>query len=227
MSEYLIARTSWLDDMEGLSDSERGRLFTALLMFAASGEKQEPRGTERVLFNKMCRECANDVQMHKDDVQMSNIDINKHKDLSTQVSTKERKNTTPFDTFWDSYPVKVNKKRCAELWKKLNPDEELVKNMLSSIEAWKQTRQWREGYVPYPDTWLRGEKWNDEIPADPRNRIKNTGYASRIITDDQIQFVDLNEEPKRMPKKNPALRYAQTPISEADFNTLIVDLEND
>ena len=53
--EYLIAHTSWLDEMLGLCDSERGRLFTALLQYAASGEMQEPRGSERILYHKLIK----------------------------------------------------------------------------------------------------------------------------------------------------------------------------
>lgn len=192
MSEYMIARTSWLRDMEGLCDSERGRLFTALLMYAASGEMQEPRGSERIVFKKMCT----DVQMMCKDVQMSSVCINNNSNnLTNQVSTRGTNNTqTFFNKFWESYPSKVNKKRCMDLWKKIKPDEELLNKMLQSIEAWKRTSQWKRGYIPYPDTWLRGERWNDEIPPETREKF------------------------------NPALEYEQTRISHDDFNALVVDL---
>ena len=52
---------------------------------------------------------------------------------------------------------------------------------------------------------------------------KNTGYANRVITMDQKIVEDLNVPPKQKPK-NPALRYAQSPIKEDEFNALLVDL---
>lgn len=198
MSDYLIARTSWLADMECLSDSERGRLFTALLNFAASGEKQEPRGSERVLFYKFCAEaeanCANFVQMHKDDVQMHNIYINNSSNTLTQVSNNGIKNyTDSFNRFWDSYPSKVNKKRALEVWKKIKPDDDLVETMLKSIDAWKRTRKWMSGYVPNPDTWLRGENWNDEIPAEPSSRRSAIDIGERPrMTYEDVNAIDLS-----------------------------------
>lgn len=46
--------TSWLQYIEPLSDAERGRLWTAMLMWADSGETEELknyfRGNERYLF---------------------------------------------------------------------------------------------------------------------------------------------------------------------------------
>ena len=60
--EYLIAHTSWLDEMLGLCDSERGRLFTALLQYAASGEMQEPRGSERILYHKLIKCIDQDIK---------------------------------------------------------------------------------------------------------------------------------------------------------------------
>lgn len=190
MSDYMIARTSWLADMECLSDSERGRLFVALLKFAATGTMEEPRGTERVLFYKMCKECANDVQMR-------NIYIDPNNTLS-QVSNSPSNNTNTildFNTFWSAYPTKVNKKRCVAIWNNIKPSAELVDRMIESIEAWKKSRQWQQGYVPNPDTWLRNEKWND---ADP--------------------------EPWKDPKQRHHYANERDPISETDFNALVVDL---
>ena len=179
--------------MDGLCETEQGRLAVAVLRYIATGEMKEPRGTERAFFTKACEMV--DVQMHKDDVQMRNIYINNSKDSLSQVSTKGTQNITAFDTFWNAYPSKVNKKRCMDLWKKLNPDDDLVQKMLKSIEAWKRTRQWREGYVPYPDTWLRGEKWNDEIPNEPRSKNGALQYRQTPIsqTDFDAMTVDLTE----------------------------------
>lgn len=174
--------------MDGLCETEQGRLAVAVLRYIATGEKKEPRGTERAFFRRACEMC---------DVHLRNIYINNNsKDSITQVSNKGTQNITAFDTFWNTYPCKVNKKRCMDLWKKLNPDDDLVKTMLISIEAWKRTRQWQEGYIPYPDTWLRGEKWNDEVPSEPKPKNGALSYKQTPISQKEFDAltVDLTEE---------------------------------
>lgn len=189
MSDYLYVSVSSLDDIGRLSESEQGRLFAALLRYAATGTKEEPRGTERVFFEKMCN--AHDAQY---------IYINSN-NTQSQVSDSSTSNlssyTESFERFWNVWPCKykVNRKRCIELWKKIKPDDALVDKMIESVEAWKKSRQWQQGYVPNPDTWLRGEKWNDANP-DP--------------------WTD---------KRNSALNYKQTPISQDDFDAMTVNLD--
>jgi hypothetical protein len=100
-----------------------------------------------------------------------------------------------FERFWDTYPSKyrVNRKRCFELWKKIKPDDALVDKMLDSIEAWKKSRQWQQGYVPNPDTWLRGEKWNDAKP-DPWTDPKKKHFANERepMSDDEFNALVVN-----------------------------------
>lgn len=180
--EYMIARTSWLEDMDGLSESERGRLFTALLEYAASGEKKEPRGTERVLFHKLSKDVDDLARIYiynsKDLISQEGINnsINLVANVLRQGSNTYRNGMNSsnlksyieesFERFFSAYPEhhRVNRKKCLDLWWKIKPDEELLKKMLDSIEAWKQSKQWQTGYVPNPDKWLSQEKWNDATP---------------------------------------------------------------
>lgn len=177
-----------LELMDGLCETEQGRLAVAVLRYIATGEKKEPRGTERAFFRKACEMV--DVHLHN---------IYKSKDLISQETLNNSRNiTTSFDIFWNAYPVKVNKKRCMELWKKINPDDALLQKMLESIERWKKTRRWKEGYVKDPDTWLRNENWND-VPDEPNPKSKNpfNNYSQRPpMTQEQFEAltIDLNSE---------------------------------
>ncbi len=170
--------------MDGLCETEQGRLAVAVLRYIATGEMKEPRGTERAFFTKACEMC---------DVQMRNIYINNSKDSLFQSMGRISSNL--FDTFWNAYPVKVNKKRCIELWKKINPDEALLQKMLDSIEAWKQSRRWREGFIKDPDTWLRNECWNDVVPDEAKQKNPALSYKQRPISQADIDAmtVDLSE----------------------------------
>lgn len=51
--EYFNGYHSYLDSMEELGDAERGRLFTACLLYSKSGELLELRGNERFVFPAM------------------------------------------------------------------------------------------------------------------------------------------------------------------------------
>ena len=48
--EYFCCYHSYLDVMEQLNDTERGRLFTACLQYSKTGEVPELRGNERFVF---------------------------------------------------------------------------------------------------------------------------------------------------------------------------------
>lgn len=78
-------------------------------------------------------------------------------------------NGEAFDRFWRTFPRHVAKQDAMNAWAKLHPSAELVDKMIAAL-AW-QCRQpgWvKDGgaYVPYPATWLRGRRWEDE-PFDP------------------------------------------------------------
>lgn len=73
--------------------------------------------------------------------------------------------TARFETFWDAYPRKVAKKAARVAFARVNPDMELFTQMLDAIAAQKVSRQWRDGYIPHPATWLNGERWADEVVA--------------------------------------------------------------
>lgn len=70
-----------------------------------------------------------------------------------------------FNEFWSAYPRKVGKKDAVKAWKKLKPDDALRKAILDGVGRWKQSDQWQRDngqYIPYPATFLNGERWNDD-----------------------------------------------------------------
>ena len=72
---------------------------------------------------------------------------------------------TDFDRFWTAYPRKIAKGDARKAWHALAPDAARVDRILDAL-VW-QTRQpdWlRDGgtWIPYPATYLRSERWEDE-----------------------------------------------------------------
>lgn len=51
--EYFYTYHSYLKSIEPLNDAERGRLFTALLIYSSQGEVPDLRGNERFIFPTM------------------------------------------------------------------------------------------------------------------------------------------------------------------------------
>jgi hypothetical protein len=70
-----------------------------------------------------------------------------------------------FDDFWAIYPRKVAKKDARKAWASLGNGQ-----MEAAIDALPlQARHWQAlgtgvEFIPYPASWLRGERWEDELP---------------------------------------------------------------
>ena len=71
-----------------------------------------------------------------------------------------------FDEFWKMYPRKVAKADARKAWaqtKDFRPD---IATLLQAIKGQSKTEQWMRGagqFIPYPASWLRGERWDDEL----------------------------------------------------------------
>jgi len=81
-----------------------------------------------------------------------------------------------FDRFWSAYPKKKSKGDAEKAFKKLKMSEELLQEIISAVEAQKQSSQWLEEngkFIPYPATWLNGKRWQDE----ETEKIKSTGWG--------------------------------------------------
>lgn len=71
-----------------------------------------------------------------------------------------------FKLFWECYPRKIAKAETKKAWaqtKHIRPD---VSILVMAVKAQSKTEQWIKGggqFIPYPATWLRGERWEDEI----------------------------------------------------------------
>jgi hypothetical protein len=86
-----------------------------------------------------------------------------------------------FRRFWDAYPRRTAKKDALKAWRALKPNAALVDEMLAAINEAKVAPEWtRDGgrYIPYPASWLRGERWRDEHRAPPALRTDVSGIVS-------------------------------------------------
>lgn len=101
-----------------------------------------------------------------------------------------------FERFWDAYPRKTAKKDAEKAWGKIPAHKllDVIEAIKRHVLMWKQQGTEKQ-FIPYPASWLRGERWNDEIELAPEmpqcdwNRNGNRGPEPRC----GLQAVKQNE----------------------------------
>lgn len=71
-----------------------------------------------------------------------------------------------FDEFWKAYPRKVAKAEARKAWQQTEKIRPPIEQLIAAIKAQSGTEQWMRGngqFIPYAATWLRGERWEDEV----------------------------------------------------------------
>ena len=186
---YIKMFIDYLDAIEPLEDDERGRLFTALLMYARSGEVPELTGNERFLFPMMKAQLDRDIaageeisakrsqaarskskQMQTNAPSDSNSRQDKDKDKE-EDKDKDKDKDNKFDRFWSAYPKKVGKEAARRAFAKVKVDVDVL---VRAVEAQKRTAQWTKDkgrFIPNPATWLNQGRWEDEVEIPPAKTI--------------------------------------------------------
>lgn len=80
-----------------------------------------------------------------------------------------------FNEFWSRYPKKLDKKKAHEKFLKIAKDEMTFNDILVGMNRTVIAQAKAEGtdFVPFPTTWLNGERWNDE-PYKPKKKAEGT-----------------------------------------------------
>lgn len=78
-----------------------------------------------------------------------------------------------FEAFWASYPKgRGSKKATHDLWRKLNPDGELIEEIKRGLEAWHRSERWAvKGMVMESERWIRGRYWENPPPQAKRASV--------------------------------------------------------
>lgn len=73
-----------------------------------------------------------------------------------------------FETFWKLYPRKTAKDNARKAFAKINPNAELLAEIMSSLAKHATCQAWLKDdgqFIPHAATWLNGKRWNDEVKA--------------------------------------------------------------
>lgn len=129
--------------------------------------------TQNALYKQKSREkkLLENVKVNSNkilDIRDKSIDIDKDIDIYPQISSQKDE---LFDLFWQSYPKKRDKGNAEKWFKKNKPSKDLVAIMITKIEEFKKTDDWKKQngqFIPYPATWLNGKMWEDELPVESK-----------------------------------------------------------
>ena len=161
--EYFCCYHSYLEVMEQLNDTERGRLFTACLTYSKTGEAPELRGNERFVFpafrSQIDRDNANYEETCKKRAKSANArwnanDANAYKSIPDDANNAKEKEKTKAKTNTkakESIPLNPPPKPAAS---KSEPDEtaeleRLPAGLRDVMREWLEyKRQRREKYTP-------------------------------------------------------------------------------
>jgi hypothetical protein len=69
-----------------------------------------------------------------------------------------------FDEFWSTYPRREAKKDAQKAWSGMTPEQKFAarESIGVHVRYWNAAGRSQQ-YIPLPATWLRGERWTDEL----------------------------------------------------------------
>ena len=95
--------------------------------------------------------------------------------VQEQDNAREIEYAAAFEDFWLLYPRRVAKKDAKAAWAKMREADRRAS--LVACVAWRRVWSMSEPeYLPYPATWLNGERWEDELPV-----AAQSTHASHVI----------------------------------------------
>jgi hypothetical protein len=96
-----------------------------------------------------------------------------------------------FDDFWTLYPRRVAKKEATLAWNQTRHDDRM--RALVALLTWRRVWAMRGDtqFIPHPASWLRGERYDDEIPPE----FLSTGSAAHVAA-----VIPVSNEREAMPE---------------------------
>lgn len=77
---------------------------------------------------------------------------------------------TRFDEFWFVYPVHRERKKAEEIWRRRKLDTMADLIITDVTKRIHDDDQWKQGFIPHPTTYLRNDRWEDELTNHHRKK---------------------------------------------------------
>ena len=81
-----------------------------------------------------------------------------------------------FEVWYKAYPKKVAKGDARKAWNQTQKIRPSLEKLIEAVKLQCQTEQWMKdghAYIPYPATWLRAERWDDEVEVKIEGVVAN------------------------------------------------------
>lgn len=101
---------------------------------------------------------------------------NINKERTKNICATENIAQSRFDEFWNVYPKKKDKEKARQIWVKRKYDTISsmiiadIKNRILNESSWKNDQ-----FIPYPSTYLRNKRWEDELTLAQNAQKKESG----------------------------------------------------
>ena len=99
-----------------------------------------------------------------------------------------------FNTFYDLYPRKMARKDAEKAWRSMTTDEQVkaLETLPNHLKYWK-VKETAKDYIPYPASWLRAGRYDDELDIEPIQNKKPElpFYATEELTMRKAQEVGI------------------------------------
>ncbi|MCB1633214.1 MAG: hypothetical protein KDI51_01425 [Xanthomonadales bacterium] len=129
------------------------------------------RATERECLRHNATDCDTSQSVAKVAHTATEKEPEKAKSMSANADT-DSSDTQPrpqcrFSEFWAEYPKKEGKKPALQAWQSKRLDR-IADQIIADVRNRREHHgQWLAGFIPLPATYLRQERWSDEISRPP------------------------------------------------------------
>jgi len=100
----------------------------------------------------------------------------------------KKASTDDFEQFWKTYPKKVAKGYCKDIWKRKGLTLDMVIPALTKAIA---SRDWQKDagqFIPNPSTWLNQGRWEDEGIDYSALKVEKPTITSRLGVNEMEAF---------------------------------------
>jgi hypothetical protein len=113
------------------------------------------------------------------------------------ISVKSKQDfSEDFLRFYSAYPKKISKGDAWKAWKQFSKKLPQIDELLAILEKHKAQEGWKNTqYIPYPASWIRGLKWEDEIDT-PHGQVNSLLKPQRKTQDQGDLFSQLINKSK-------------------------------
>ncbi len=104
-----------------------------------------------------------------------------------------------FEEFWKVWPKRCAKADARKAWAQTKDIRPELTNLLNAVKAACKTEAWmKDGgkYIPHPATWLRGERWEDELEVTLPN-VHNDKPWHETATGIELKGKELGLDPSQ------------------------------